>query len=131
MRENEPRRVFNLEVWKFGGSAGGLQRGLETFCREGASGQRLMWCLYRYRLKLVRSKPKVSSPLGDRCSKARLVVAFCKEVWRPLYIIITGQAFAWRVLQGSVCIRGRNFVFFVTSPFRVGAKRNKKSKMGK
>ena len=30
-------------MWKFGGSAGGLQRGQETFCGESASGQRQEW----------------------------------------------------------------------------------------
>jgi len=53
-----------------------------------------------------------------------VVLVVCKEVGRP---------FAGRVLQGSVYIRGRNFVFFVTSPFiypfgRVGSKRDKKEK---
>ena len=42
--------------WRFERFAGGLQRGLETFCKEGAS----EYHLYR-KMEIVRIKAKVQS----------------------------------------------------------------------
>ena len=88
-------RFGSLEVF-----GGGLQRGQETFCEESGSSEGF-WMLFGV---FEVGRIGLLNLFDGGCCLGVLVfwffVADCKEVRSPLYISITGQAFARRVVQG-------------------------------
>ncbi len=80
-----------------------MQRGQETFCGESGSSEGF-WMVFGVfevgRIGLLNLFD------GGCCLGVWVfwfLVAVCKEVGRPLYISITGQAFTGRVVQRKFC----------------------------